>query len=136
MIQLRFNSMAGTDVSFLGPAPFFRIDGLLLRQGPDGLVVGRYHDHHWEMDGKYVSSHECTDRICVRFEDRAGNVSKNYGPFDQLRFPNGCCYADRVLFAELVEETEQWLNRVERTTWPVITISPAGQAGCDDVKPL
>ena len=94
MIQLRFNTMAGIDPSIVGPAPFFRIDGLLLRQGPEGQVVGRYHDHHWEVHGSFASSYECTDRISVCFEDGGGRVTKRYGPFQQLLFPNGSCYAD------------------------------------------
>lgn len=126
MIQLRFNTMAGTDPSIVGPAPFFRIDGLLLRQGPEGQVVGRYHDHHWEVHGSFASSYECTDRISVCFEDGGGRVTKRYGPFQQLLFPNGCCYADQSLFAELAVETQQWVHRVDRTKWRVIVIRPAG----------
>ena len=125
MIQLRFNTMAGTDPSIVGPAPFFRIDGLLLRQGPEGQVVGRYHDHHWEVHGSFASSYECTDRISVCFEDGGGRVTKRYGPFQQLLFPNGCCYADQSLFAELAEETEQWIHRADRSKWRVLVIRPA-----------
>jgi hypothetical protein len=126
MIQLRFNSLSGTDPLIVGPAPFFRIDGRLLRQGPDCDLVGRYFDHHWEVGGRYVSSHECRERNCVRFEDHAGSVWKVYGPFQEVRFPNGSCYADGELLAELIEDTDQWLHRGDRTKWPVIVISPAG----------
>jgi len=125
MIQLRFDSMAGTDTLILGPAPFFTLDGLLLRQGPDGTVVGRYSDHHWEVNGRYVSSYECIGRSYVRFEDIAGNVSRNHGPFQHLRVPNGCCYADQILFAELLEEAGRWVHRVDRTRWSAIVISAA-----------
>jgi hypothetical protein len=133
MIQLRFNSIAGTEPAILGPAPFFRIDGPLLQQGPDHEVVGRYFDHHWELGGRYVSSYECVDMVRLHFEGRDGEISSSYGPFQALRFPNGSCYADRVLFADFAEESAYWVHRTELTKWPVIIISPAEALG---VRPL
>jgi hypothetical protein len=125
MIQLRFNSMAGNDPALVGPAPFFRIDGPLLSQGPSREVVGRYFDHHWELGGRFVSSYECVEAVRLHFEGNDGESSRSYGPFQQLRFPNGSCYADRVLFAEYVEEPACWVHRPELIRWPVIVISPA-----------
>jgi hypothetical protein len=125
MIQLRLNAMTGTGSLLLGPAPYFRIDGLLLREGPHGQVVGRYHDHHWEVSGRYVSSYQCSDRVCIRFEDREGKASTPYGPFREARFPNGCCYADQSLFAELVVDTGCWWHRSEGSRWPSLVISAA-----------
>jgi hypothetical protein len=135
MIQLRFNSLTGTDPAILGPAPFFRIEGPLLQQGPDRSVVGRYCDHHWEIGARYVSSYESVAAVLLYFEGPGGESSKIYGPFQQVRFPNGSCYADRTLFAELVEERAspgrpsadghaQWLHRAELARWPVLVMSP------------
>jgi hypothetical protein len=136
MIQLRFNSLAGTDPAILGPAPFFRIEGSTLQQGPDHSVVGRYYDHHWEIGNRFVSSYECVDAVLLHFEGHAGESSGIYGPFQQLRFPNGSCYADRSLFAELVDDGSsaagisadagpQWLHRGDLTRWPVLVVSAA-----------
>jgi hypothetical protein len=134
MIQLRFNSLAGTDPAILGPAPFFRIEGPLLQQGPDHGVVGRYCDHHWEIGARFVSSYESIEAVLLHFEGATGESSKIYGPYQQVRFPNGSCYADRTLFAELVEERPgpggpasdgpaQWLHRADLTRWPVLIMS-------------
>ena len=136
MIQLRFNSLAGTDPGILGPAPFFRIEGPLLQQGPDNRVVGRYFDHHWEIGGRFVSSFECVAPAVLQFEGAGGEVSKAHGPFQQIRFPNGSCYADRVLLAELVDDRSgskaphadghgHWLQRMDLTRWPVMILSAA-----------
>jgi hypothetical protein len=136
MIQLRFNSLAGTDPAILGPAPFFRIEGPLLQQGPDRSVVGRYFDHHWEIGGRFVSSFECVQAVALHFEGVSGEVSRTHGPFQQVRFPNGSCYADRVLLAELVDDRGgqrgphedghgQWLQRADLTRWPVMVLSAA-----------
>jgi hypothetical protein len=135
MIQLRFNSLAGTEPAVLGPAPFFTIEGPLLQQGPDRSVVGRYCDHHWEIGSRFVSSYESVDAVVLHFEDPGGESSRIYGPFQQVRFPNGSCYADRALFAELVEERggpnraaaegrSHWLHRADLTRWPVLVVSP------------
>jgi hypothetical protein len=134
MIRLRFNSLAGTDPATVGPAPYFRVEGSLLQQGPDHDVIGRYFDHHWEMGGRFVSSYECVESVRLHFEGPAGATSDIYGPFQQVRFPNGSCYADRALFAELIETPPaassspagggQWLHRADLTRWPVLVISP------------
>ena len=137
MIQLRFNSLAGTDPAILGPAPFFRIEGPLLQQGPDKRVVGRYFDHHWEIGSRFVSSFESVEPVMLHFEGAGGEISQIQGPFQQVRFPNGSCYADRVLLAELVDDRGgprgphadghgQWLQRADLTRWPVMVLSAAG----------
>ena len=142
MIRLRFNSLAGTDPAILGPAPFFRIEGPLLHRGPDHTVVGRYFDHHWELGDRFVSSYECMEPVCLQFAGAAGATSETYGPFQQVRFPNGSCYADRILFAEFVEEhgvgaagpegstgppshRGHWLHRGSLVRWPTLVIRPA-----------
>jgi hypothetical protein len=134
MIQLRFNSLAGTDPATLGPAPYFRIEGPLLQQGPDHTVVGRYFDHHWEMGGRFVSSYECVAAARLHFLGSDGEPSGIYGPFQQVRFPNGSCYADRALFAELDDgaaavsgraASGQWVHRADLSRWPVLLIRPA-----------
>ena len=139
MIRLRFNSLAGTDPAVLGPAPFFRIEGPLLQQGMDHTVVGRYFDHHWELGDRFVSSYECMEPVSLHFAGPDGATSGTYGPFQQVRFPNGSCYADRTLFAEFVEEhvagagppspRGHWMHRGSLARWPVLVISPATDAG-------
>ena len=144
MIRLRFNSLAGTDPAVLGPAPFFRIEGPLLQQGEDHTVVGRYFDHHWELGDRFVSSYECMEPVCLHFAGPQGTTSDTYGPFQQVRFPNGSCYADRTLFAEFVEEHApgygagtgalqgprgHWLHRGSLARWPMLVISPGRDSG-------
>jgi len=136
MIQLRFNSLAGTDPAILGPAPFFRIEGPLLQQGPERGVIARYFDHHWEIGSRFVSSFESVEPVMLHFEGAGGEISRTQGPFQQVRFPNGSCYADRVLLAELVDDRSgpkgphgdghgQWLQRADLTRWPVMVLSAA-----------
>ncbi len=139
MLQLRFNSLAGMDPGTLGPASCFRVEGPLLQQGVDRSVIGSYYDHHWEIGGRFVSSYECIEAALLHFEGASGEASPIYGPFQQVRFPNGSCYADRSLFAELVEERAadgsplakaraQWVHRTDLIRWSALVISPAAAA--------
>jgi hypothetical protein len=129
MIRLRFNSLAGTEPAILGPAPFFRVEGGLLQQGPEHTVVGRYFDHHWEIGNRFVSSYECLDMVRLHFVGPDGVASESHGPFQHVRFPNGSCYADRSLFGELVQEhgnkTAHWVHRASLGRWQALVISPA-----------
>jgi hypothetical protein len=123
MIRLRFNSLAGTDPAMLGPVPYFRIEGTLLQEGPDHTTVGRYSDHHWELAGRFVSSFECAESVQVRFAGSTGELSETYGPFQQVRFPNGSCYADRTLLAELLDDGH-WMHRATQKRWPALLLMP------------
>jgi hypothetical protein len=129
MIRLRFNSLAGTEPAILGPAPFFRVDGTLLKEGPDDTVVARYFDHHWEIGNRFVSSYECADAVLLHFVGADGDTSAPHGPFQHVRFPNGSCYADSTLFCELVQdhrdETAHWVHRGSLERWRALVLSPA-----------
>jgi hypothetical protein len=110
----------------LGPAPYFRVEGVTLRQGPDNEIVATYRRLHWEVNGLHLSSYECRDRARLHFEDEVGRVSEAFGPFNRLQFPNGSLYADDRRFAELVEETERWVRCADGgRQWSAIVISPA-----------
>jgi hypothetical protein len=95
----------------------------MLQQGPDHSVVGRYADHHWELDGRFVSSFECAGPARVRFAAASGGASEVYGPFQQVRFPNGSCYADGKLLVELLEDGH-WIHRASQARWPALLILP------------
>jgi hypothetical protein len=75
--------------------------------------------------------------VCLQFEGKGGQTSETFGPFQQVRFPNGSCYADRLLFAELLQEhgagrgvdEGEWLHRGRVERWPALLIRPAAEAG-------
>ena len=69
MLHLRARPLQTARALVLGPAPFFKIDGTVLRQGPEEQIVGRYQDQHWELATQFLSSFEVTDPTTVRFED-------------------------------------------------------------------
>lgn len=125
MIRLRFNGITHNAPIIVGPAASFRVEGPLLRQCPEGTVVGTYAQHHWETRGRHATSYETSDRVYVHGEDHAMRASRRYGPYSELRFPNGSCYADHVRFADYVDETQHWALREDGRHWPTLVITPA-----------
>lgn len=124
MIQLRFTTLETVSSTTLGPAPYFRVEGLSLRQGPGNEIVGLYRRHRWEVNGQYPSSYECRDRTQLHFESDRGERSERFGPFSRIRFPNGSCYADEIRIAELIEEDESWECVMDGTRWFAIVMTP------------
>jgi hypothetical protein len=53
MVHLRFHSGATNDSLIVGPAPWFRVAGNFVRQGPHGAIVGTFHRHIWEVGSVY-----------------------------------------------------------------------------------
>jgi hypothetical protein len=125
MIRIQAKALQAFNPITLGPAPFFRVHGAVLLQGPHNDVVGRYSQHHWEVAGRYYSSYECTDRTWVHFQDREGRSSEALGPFERLHFPNGSCYADDQQIAQFMTESERWRDAGTGARWSGILISPS-----------
>jgi hypothetical protein len=124
MIRIRAKALQAFNPITLGPAPFFRVQGTELLQGPGNDVVARYSPHHWEVDGRFYSSYECTDGAYLQFQDRQGQRSPSLGPFDRVHFPNGACYADEGQVAQLIVESACWRDWSTGARWSAILISP------------
>ena len=123
MIQLRFTGMAGS--ASLGPAPWFRIAGNFVRQGPSGLIVGTFREHHWELQSRHFVRYDCSDTVLIHFEDVAGGPTDDYGPFGEFHAADGVMYAANKLFAKFIEETQLWHCYPTENFWPVMVIKSA-----------
>jgi hypothetical protein len=127
MVRIQFSGAMPSENLMLGPAPYFRITGNFMRVGPDNTVAARYKNHFWEIQGQYFTSYRCVVPIAVHFEDAQGERSSQFGPFASLGVADGVAYADGVLFARLVEESQLWHSYAEGTYWPVMVITPPKQ---------
>jgi hypothetical protein len=125
VLHIRSRPLHASTPLILGPAPFFRIDGSVLYAGQSDAVVGRYSEHHWQVDAQYVSSLECTEPTRVQFRQGEQQRSEQLGPFSRLHFPNGTCYADAAQLAEFIPQAEHWRRVSDGQPWPTIVISPA-----------
>jgi hypothetical protein len=125
MISLIFESeQLGKSVR-LAPAPFFRITGNFIIQGPDGRVAAKFSNHFWDMQGqKYYTQYSCQDRALIHFEDAIGNASEAFGPFDKIAVADGVTYTNGQLFARFTEETQLWHCFSTDTYWLSMMIVP------------
>ena len=125
MIRIHAKALHASSPIILGPAPFFRVHGPMLLQGPNEDIVARYDQHHWQVDGRYYSSYECKDRTYLQFEDLQGRASEPLGPFARIHFPNGSCYADDAQVAQFIAEAARWRDAGTGARWSGILIAPS-----------
>ena len=75
MISLTFESEQLAKSTKLAPAPFFRITGNFISQGPNGAVVAKFSNHFWDMQGQnFFTQYACHERTVIHFEDAIGMV--------------------------------------------------------------
>jgi hypothetical protein len=125
MIHLHFDGPLRAQAVTLGPAPWFRIAGNYIRQGPHNVIVGSYRRHQWEVQAKYFTRYDCRDRAVIHFEDVAGGPTENFGPFPCFHGADGVVYAADKLFAKFIEESQLWHCYPTETFWPVMVVQAA-----------
>jgi len=127
MVQLRMEGVSAAYSITLGPAPWFRVAGNFIRQGPRGTIVATYYNHQWEVQSRFFTRFECRDPLLIHFEDAAGGSTEDYGAFSHFQAADGVLYADNKLFAKFIEESQLWHCYVTENFWPVLVFKPAGQ---------
>jgi hypothetical protein len=126
MIRLIFEDESHSVV--VGPAPWFRIAGNFIRQGPHGSIAGTFRLHHWEVGGHHFSRYDCKEPALIYFEDFQGTPSEEFGPFPFLFAQDGAMHAGSGLFAKFIEDTQLWHSFPTETFWPVVVIKAVGGA--------
>jgi hypothetical protein len=125
MIRLRFDGgTTGANV-ILGPAPWFRVAGNFIREGPHGVIVGGFRNHYWEVQSRRFVRYFCEEPCTVRFEDALGATGERLGPFSKLWVEDGVLHADDYLKAKFLEQTQVWHFYESDTYWPVMVIAGA-----------
>jgi hypothetical protein len=125
MIHLRFEGVPSEADLTLGPAPWFRVAGNFVRQGPDGDITAIFRNHYWEVQGRHYIRYFCDEPFTVNFEDVAGGRGIRLGPFSKLWVEDGVLHADGFLKAKFHEHTQVWHCYETDTYWPVLVIESA-----------
>lgn len=123
MIRLKFDSGAGGRPEHLGPAPWFRIGGNFIHQGPQGNIVAAYRNHFWETRDRHFTRYDCEGSARISFENAAGEQSEAFGAFAHVSCADGVVYADEQIFAKLQEGSVMWHCYPTDTYWPVLVLS-------------
>ena len=129
MIHLHFFRASSNDALTIGPAPWFRISGNFIRQGPHGAIVGTFRKHVWEVGSEYFPVYECTETNKIHFEDADGGVGPVLGPFYRLRVEDGTVTVEQdTPTAKFMDPTQLWLCYETDTYWPVMVIESAAES--------
>lgn len=124
MLRLTFHVPANREVVSLEAKAGFEIIGPLVLQCPESEVVARYVEPYWSISGEDAMYFECAQAASLRFSDVDG-ATPSFGPFNHVRFEKGCCYVDRILFAEMVVATERWRHSETGVRWRSVVIHEA-----------
>ena len=129
MIHLHFPRPSSNHSLIIGPAPWFRIAGNFIRQGPHGAIVGSFRKHAWEVGSEHFPVYECTEPHKIRFEDGEDGVGAVLGPFSRLRVEDGTLTVEQgSLAAKFMDPTQLWLCYETETYWPVMVIESIAQS--------
>jgi hypothetical protein len=118
MITLKFEDGNQSEPVVVGPAPWFRVAGNFVRQGPHGSIVGSFRNHYWEIHSRALIRYFCEESSVVRFEDSLGGVGVRLGPISKLWVEDGVLHADDVLKAKFHEQSQLWHVYHTDTYWP------------------
>ena len=129
MIHLHFHRASSNDSVIIGPAPWYRIAGNFIRQGPHGAIVGTFRKHFWEVGSEHFPIYECMEPHKIHFEDAEGAVGPVLGPYSRLRVEDGTVTAEEEkLVAKFMDPTQLWLCFESETYWPVMVIESAAES--------
>ena len=123
MLHLQFQGSGPAQNATLGPSASFRVSGNFIRNAEDGQILARYHNHFWEIDGKFFTRYDCPEKVRIHFEDAEGGQTEFYGPFDSIWVADGSVYAAGKLFAKFVDQTLLWHDHETDTFWPVMILT-------------
>ena len=129
MVHLHFDGRSPRHGVVLGPAPWFRISGNFIRQGPNGAIVAMYRRHQWELKGNHYTRWDCKQPGTIHFEDAEGGRTESFGPFQKFHAADGVLYVDDRLFAKFIEEAQLWHSYETENFWPALIFeAPAPHA--------
>ena len=124
-IHLFFEGTSPSYAVTLGPAPWYRISGNFIREGPAGRIVAIFRRHMWDLADHSYTRFDCRDPALIHFEDSAGGTTEDFGPIASFFAADGVLYAEGKLFAKFIEETQLWHSYVTENFWPAMIIKPA-----------
>ena len=122
MLYLNFSNGPAQQAT-LGPATSFRVAGNFIRDAVSGVILARYLNHYWVVEGMHFTHYDCRQPVRIHFEDHEGGKTDFYGPFDGVSVADGSVYAAGKLFAKFMDTTLLWHDHESDTFWPVMELT-------------
>jgi len=104
------------------PAPWFRISGNCIREGPHDGIVAIFENSAWHADGERFTSYDVEGLAAVQLDDESH--VEVFGPFDSVRMASAVLWTNAQPLAKFSSETELWQHVKSNTYWPEMVIKP------------
>jgi hypothetical protein len=109
-------------VHTVGPLKSFRLNGEALRK-PDGELIAKHARNIWLINGAQYPRVECKGSVSVWFERAAKpELSRRFGPYDDLAIFDGVAYIGKHVFASLNQEARNWYSHEAGHHWRVMVV--------------
>lgn len=126
MIRFLFEETDPMRKEETSPAPHFRFDHEIIRQGPDNQAVAHLLPNGlWETTDKCHLRGNCMGKAQICFEDDSGDASKCFGPYDDIWIAGGAIFADDRPIALFQEDSYRWTCFRGYTDWPAVVVKTA-----------
>jgi hypothetical protein len=110
----------------VGPLTSFRLDGEALRK-LDGEVIAKHERDVWRIGGEHYPRLECKGSVLLWFERGSKpDVSRKFGPHNDLSMFDGVAYIGNHVFASLNKEAGNWYSHENGHYWRVMAVEFAG----------
>jgi hypothetical protein len=123
-VSLSFHRAMGLPLQ-VGPAPWFRITGNRIHQGPHDQTVGILEKCTWQANGEHFTSYDFQGSAEVQLDDRPLSECEVFGPFDFLHMANTVLWTDAKPLLKFSRKTQHWQHVQTNIHWPEMIIKPA-----------
>ena len=127
MINLRMEASISSPV-ILGPAPWFRVDGQFIRQGPHGATVGIFRQYVWKVQAREYARYHCLEPHIIRLEDSIKGDAITLGQFRDTWVEDGILHPENTLRARFNHDVGAWYDFSTNTHWPTLVIESAHES--------
>ncbi len=122
-IRLRFSGVTRPHGVFVGPAPWFRLVGSSILQGPTGELVAESREHQWKVRELVFNRLDCRQPHVLRFEDSTGQCAEEIGEFGECAVIAGVIFAEGTPVANWLPASGLWLSTESEIGWPAVFIA-------------
>lgn len=119
MLTLTLEGMTQLDTLTFGPAPYFKVCGHFLLEGPTDTVLGCHACGYWKVQGTFFIVYEIIGNHFIHFTDGKGKQSARHGPFEKTRVADGHLAATGLVACYLPDQ-DAWHCSRDNLIWPEI----------------
>jgi hypothetical protein len=122
LIRLRFTGVTHPHGVFVGPAPWFRLVGAAVLQGPDGDVVGQFREGQWMVRNAVFNRFDCRQPMVLHLENGETGAAEEIGRLEECAVVGAVVFGDGAPVATWDPGRNLWLSSDTELAWPALVI--------------